>query len=637
MLADRMHDPGVTETTEMRTGRSWTATSARARTDVELLSAGATVGRYVIDAHVGAGGHGRIYAAHDPELDRRVALKVLRAERDDEVGRERLLREARALAKLSHPNVVAVHDVGVDGERVFVAMEFVPGTSLRQALAGRRPPWREVLELLLPAARGLAAIHAAGLVHRDLKPDNIMIGDDGRVRVVDLGLARAPRRSPDESLASTPGAAAEGTTLTGTGVRAGTPAYMAPELWRGEAGDARSDLFAFCVTLWEALYGERPFAGRSPAELVMALAGRAPTAPAGAPELPGWLHRALVRGLSFEPGERYPSMDALVDALGRGLRRARGRWAAAALGVVLAAAVGLLLASGGEPPGTPPIGAEARPCLAGEVCAKGPFAVATCHQTDGEIQSERACVPGSAEDACPAGESCVRVDDLDGVLGLCAPICAIVDDRPECAPGCFNQQCIGKHALCDRQHGSCAPVPCTVDAECEAVAACDFPDKGYHAFRCSPEARVCERVSLAPTPVPCDVDEVCAQGPSEVPTCTLRDGEPASVGRPCKPGPGSACPPRESCVAVDPRDASVGQCMPVCEVVDSRPECAPGCFNQQCSGKYNLCGRETGVCRPVPCTSDEECAAVSACDFPDKGSAGFRCALETGYCERAPA
>ncbi|MCB9700568.1 MAG: serine/threonine protein kinase [Myxococcales bacterium] len=636
-----MHDPGATATTEERSSRDGDGdgdpTGRSRRVDGELLSAGARIGRYQIDAHVGAGGHGRIYAAHDPELDRRVALKVLRAERDDEVGRERLLREARALAKLSHPNVVAVHDVGVDGERVFVAMEFVAGTSLRQALAERRPPWREVLELLLPAARGIAAIHAAGLVHRDLKPDNIMIGDDGRVRVVDLGLARAPRRPPVDDPAATPASAADGATLTATGVRAGTPAYMAPELWRGEAGDARSDLFAFCVTLWEALLGARPFAGRSPAELVMALASRAPTAPAGAPELPSWLHRALARGLAFEPGDRYPSMDALIDALTRGLRRARGRWTVAAIGVALAAGAGILSASGGEAPGAPLIAAEARRCLASEVCAKGPLKVPVCSQRDGDLKANQPCEPNAAENTCPSGQACAPVSNLEGVSGLCAPICDVVDDRPECAPGCYNQHCIGKHDLCDREHGSCEPVPCTTDAECEAVAACDFPDKGPHNFRCSPEARVCERVSLAPAPVACGADEVCAQGPFDVPTCTLRDGEPASEGKPCRPGTRGACPRRESCVAVDPRNATVGQCMPVCEVVDDRPECAPGCFNQQCSGKYNLCGSATGICRPVPCTSDEECAALSACDFPDKGSAGFRCAIEAGYCERAPA
>ncbi len=168
----------------------------------EALGRGVAVGRYVVLDRIGAGGMGVVYAAYDPELDRRVALKLLRPDRfGGDAGRLRLLREAQALARLTHPNVVAVYDVGTFGDRVFVAMELVEGETLRQWLRAepRSPrPWREVLERFLPAGRGLAAAHAAGLVHRDFKPENVLLGRDGRARVVDFGLAKALADAAEE-------------------------------------------------------------------------------------------------------------------------------------------------------------------------------------------------------------------------------------------------------------------------------------------------------------------------------------------------------------------------------------------------------------------------------------------------------
>jgi serine/threonine protein kinase len=250
------------------------------------LDRGTLVGRYVVLARLGAGGMGVVFAAYDPELSRKVALKLLHprlaadadaAARHD--ARARLVREAQALARLSHPHIVAIHDVGEHRGSVWLAMEYVEGETLATWLQQRRRTWQEVLAVLTPAASGLAAAHAAGLVHRDIKPDNIIVGADGRVRVMDLGLARAlggdeePGARIDARInAEVPTAAAGdlaglAARVTRVGAVMGTPAYMSPEQFRGLPVDARADIFAFCVTLWEALMGERPFAGDTLIEL----------------------------------------------------------------------------------------------------------------------------------------------------------------------------------------------------------------------------------------------------------------------------------------------------------------------------------------------------------------------------------
>ncbi|MFP2912024.1 protein kinase domain-containing protein, partial [Pyxidicoccus sp. 3LFB2] len=237
------------------------------------LQRGATLGRYVVLERIGAGAMGVVYAAYDPQLDRQVALKVLRPEgRQVEELRLRLVLEAQALARLSHANVVAVFDVGAHGDCVFLAMELVDGVTLAEWLKQPRP-WQEVLRVFGEAGRGLAAAHAAGLVHRDFKPANVLVGLDGRPRVTDFGMARplnreqgaAARVAPDVAAVSTgsPTASPLATPLTRTGVLLGTPAYMAPELLGGRRADARSDQFSFCVALHEALYGVRPFEGDS--------------------------------------------------------------------------------------------------------------------------------------------------------------------------------------------------------------------------------------------------------------------------------------------------------------------------------------------------------------------------------------
>ncbi len=275
-----------------------------------------TVGRYTLLRCIGHGGMGIVYAAHDQELAREVAIKVLRA---DIAGADdrRLADEARALARLAHPNVVGVYDVGVHAGQRFIAMEYVVGEDLRRWLAAPRT-LREILRVFAGAGRGLGAAHAVGLVHRDFKPDNVLVGDDGRPRVLDFGLAQAPTRSPVEvgrpPLLAT-GADPTCTALSAAGEVIGTPAYMAPEQYLGEAADARSDQFSYAVALYFAVYGERPFAGDDPQALALSIVrGRVrPFAPRY--PVPAWLDALLERALRVEPAGRFASMDALVAIL----------------------------------------------------------------------------------------------------------------------------------------------------------------------------------------------------------------------------------------------------------------------------------------------------------------------------------
>ncbi|MCA9650412.1 MAG: serine/threonine protein kinase [Myxococcales bacterium] len=307
---------------------------------------GDRLGRYVVLDTLGRGGMGIVYAAYDPDLDRKVALKLLLPGRDGgEASRRRLLREAQAIARLSHPNVVAVHDVGTVDEQVFVAMELVEGTSLGRWLQAAPRRRAEILELFVQAGRGLAAAHAAGLVHRDFKPDNVLVGDDGRARVADFGLARRDEPSPREPPpiegieSSTSGARAVDLRSTHAGGLVGTPAYMSPEQLAGEAGEARSDQFSLCVALYEALYGERPFAGKTLAQLAGAVLRGELREPPPASRVPGRLRRVLRRGLAVDPAARYPDVEALLQELQQAAAPRRARWVVG-LGVVAALVAG---------------------------------------------------------------------------------------------------------------------------------------------------------------------------------------------------------------------------------------------------------------------------------------------------------
>ncbi len=290
------------------------------------LQRGSTLDRFHIVQKLGAGAMGVVYTAYDPILDRRCAIKVLRPELGIGVlgmaPGERLVREARALARLNHPNVVAVHEIGSAGSQSFVVMELVEGETLTRWLARERRPWREVLRCFIAAGRGLAAAHSLGLVHRDFKPDNVLVGRDGRVRVSDFGLARLGGSSLETLReASDPESKVSAeVTLTRTGALLGSPAYMAPEVLDGSEASTASDQFSFCVALVEALYGKRPFDVSSLASL--RAAHRAGWRPPHR-RLPQRVAALLARGLSEEPAARFPSLSALLDSLERSAKPMR--------------------------------------------------------------------------------------------------------------------------------------------------------------------------------------------------------------------------------------------------------------------------------------------------------------------------
>ena len=293
---------------------------------------GDTLGRYVVLEPIGSGGMGTVYAAYDPRLDRKVALKILHRSSDSSTAAA-TVREAQTLARLAHPNVVAVHDVGDADGRVFVAMEFVEGSDLRRFVTDPPRPWTELVPLFVAAGRGLAAAHAVGIVHGDFKPENVRVGVDGRVRVLDFGLAR---------LREDPGSTDSAPADLGVGPRlrraTGTPPYMAPEQFASGLVDTRTDVFALCATLYEALWGARPFPGRSAAQIVF----RQQLGEAARPErgkVPRAIVEAVLRGLRRDPAERFGSMDALLAALDRHAHPRRRMIVVTAVVGVLAVAI----------------------------------------------------------------------------------------------------------------------------------------------------------------------------------------------------------------------------------------------------------------------------------------------------------
>ncbi len=302
-------------------------------------------GRYMVFDYLGSGGMGVVLAAYDTRLDRRVALKLLRPEESSNVtvhdGEARLVREAQAMARLNHPHVVAVYDAGsLEDGSLFIAMEYVEGQTLRRWREQQPRPWREVLKAYLAAGRGLSAAHAAGLIHRDFKPDNVLVGEDGRVRVMDFGLALSAHGTSNEEPVTPPSPEAFTSEITATGALLGTPKYMAPELVRGEAADVRSDLYAFCVSLFEALYGQLPFPEQNMVEYTRARREGRITPPPAQSEVPAWVTRTVLHGLEADPLQRPASMDELLAALEEdpvARRRDRHRALGAAIaGTVLA-------------------------------------------------------------------------------------------------------------------------------------------------------------------------------------------------------------------------------------------------------------------------------------------------------------
>ena len=301
------------------------------------LPQGTAVGRYIVRERLGAGGMGEVYAAFDPHLNRRVALKLLLpGGADRNQARLRLMREAQSMARLSHPHVLPVFDIGEHGDQVFIALELVEGRTLRQWLKEEPRPWREVVHVLTRAGQGLAAAHAAGLVHRDFKPDNVLVGHDGRVLVYDFGLAceqgtgspgapvpvdlsvllgAAPPAPDADAFADLHTREPRETPVTRAGLIMGTPGYMAPEQYRHEPLTGQADQFSFCATLHYALYGEHAFEGHGAAALARAtLAGRLRPPPRDS-DVPEWVRRVVRQGLSLSPTGRHASMEALLEAL----------------------------------------------------------------------------------------------------------------------------------------------------------------------------------------------------------------------------------------------------------------------------------------------------------------------------------
>jgi tRNA A-37 threonylcarbamoyl transferase component Bud32/tetratricopeptide (TPR) repeat protein len=334
-------------------------------TSIDALKKGDTLGRYLVLEQLGAGAMGVVYAAYDPELDRKIAIKVLRPHegKGDRTRRqERLVREAKAMAKLSHPNVGSIYDVGVHGDQVFLAMEFLSGGTLRDWITAKKRPWREAVKMFIEVGKGLAGAHAEGLIHRDFKPDNVLLDKNGVPKVVDFGLVRLNSAALDQSSTGSVDSTAEEdevalplaetaeAALTRTGALTGTPAYMAPEQFLGKAIDTRTDQFAFCIALYEAVHGERPFAGNTVIAIAETVTSARIKAPPKDAHVPARIRRILLRGLSVDPAKRFSSMETLTAALANDPAKRTRKWAL--IGTTVATMVSLLVVatrSGSKP------------------------------------------------------------------------------------------------------------------------------------------------------------------------------------------------------------------------------------------------------------------------------------------------
>jgi hypothetical protein len=278
---------------------------------------------------------GVVLKAYDPHLDRHVAIKILQPHLYHGVGtsdaRDRMLREAKAMAKVRHANVITVYSVGTVRKQVYIAMEFIAGGTLQEWSVGGKHEWREILATYTKSGHGLSAAHKSGLVHRDFKPANVLMDEGGRVLVTDFGLVSSDSLPSDiqgqpRNSIEMPAVQALSVSLTQTGTILGTPPYMAPEQHRGDAINARADQFAFCVALYEALYGERPHEGGNYSILAgNILSGRIRDTPPGS-SVPAWLRQILLRGLSVDADDRFESMDALLEALGNEPAQPRASW-----------------------------------------------------------------------------------------------------------------------------------------------------------------------------------------------------------------------------------------------------------------------------------------------------------------------
>lgn len=309
------------------------------------------VGQYALVKSLGEGGQGTVWAAYDEKLDRRVAIKLLHSEvgASREQAEARLLREARALARVSHPNVVQVFEADEYEDGIYVVMEFIRGRTIDRWIADESPNWEAVRDVYLTAGRGLEAAHQSGLVHRDFKPDNVLVDARGQAKVVDFGLVKREGKKPSEATSTVEQRLRKSATgnLTEHGAVLGTPVFMAPEQMRTGEASARSDQFSFCTALYRSLYDELPFPGDTPVERTVAIAeGRVRPAPVHS-EVPTWLRDVILRGLKVKPDDRHADIGALLEALANpapqstGARPAEGRryvvWVA--IGVAVATAI----------------------------------------------------------------------------------------------------------------------------------------------------------------------------------------------------------------------------------------------------------------------------------------------------------
>jgi tetratricopeptide (TPR) repeat protein/predicted Ser/Thr protein kinase len=398
------------------------------------LAPGATLGRYLIQERLGSGTMGLVLSAVDPTLDRKVAIKLVRPDQigGSTQGRQRLQREAQAMARLAHPNVVTVFEVGAADDHVFVAMEYVDGSSLDQWLASGRSR-REIIEAFTAAGRGLAAAHAAGVVHRDFKPANVLVSVDGRVRVADFGLATAPHGPIDLP----PGAmtASGNMAMTATGALLGTPAYMSPEQHQSQPADARADQFSFCVALYEALYGQLPFAGEGYlAYANNVVAGRV-REPVRARRVPRRLRKVLLRGLAVAPEHRYPGMRELLIDLDRASSAGPRRLALVGTGALGVGAVAFALFGRGEEP---------------DPCARAEEPAAHLWDADLRRQVEEAFVASGQSSARATFERVDRTvsERVDRIRTMRREACLATNVRRDQSPVLLDRrmECLDRHA-----------------------------------------------------------------------------------------------------------------------------------------------------------------------------------------------
>lgn len=382
-------DPSAGETTLV-------VSTDDAATEAAQLEAGGRLGRYVVLERVGTGGMGDVYRAYDSKLKREVALKLLKTSMSKDAGASaRLMREAMAMARLSHPNVLPVFDVSEDGGKAFLSMEYVEGQTLSDWSKSENRPLDRILEVFRAAGLGLAAAHDAGFVHRDFKPSNVMIGEDGRVRVMDFGLVRLEADEPpaagiDDDVEDEP--LSQSLTLNDSVM--GTPLYMAPEQHYGETIGPPADQYAFFVSLFFALYGAHPFGNSSLKELTAAKAKGPPSFPRSPRlQVPDFVRRAMTRGLSPDPAKRHPDMRAALDALRPRRSKATG-WLL--LGIGAAVGVGITMASRSS---------SEDPCLSTDALLEGTWS----HSRADAVRT--ALGSAAAFDAEPLSETTVKAID----------------------------------------------------------------------------------------------------------------------------------------------------------------------------------------------------------------------------------